>query len=275
MKHGYTAGQCVFLDMEIFRRGVRSIGQHMLLYNRAQPPSNWANFDTCLSINNLRGHDAYASRFRLKYPFATIHFLLPVVSKVKPVEIATSAITPLLFTDGTWMNLLGYTENSLSWLRYLRAGDNDNPLRPVFLNQELSLYSLMEGMDDFLRQRHAISVPRERGDRIAVTLRGGEGTPHNLAREAGLYTLRADARARGERFLSLLATSTRWEYRPASWTWGGWDLYQFEKQDFASEGVRLNNSTYNVMVLKSPLSLAITSTANVEYTLERPDQMPL
>ncbi|MBI3616506.1 MAG: hypothetical protein HY211_08355 [Candidatus Omnitrophica bacterium] len=34
LQKGLSAKKCVFLDMEIFRPDVRSVGQHMLLYNK-------------------------------------------------------------------------------------------------------------------------------------------------------------------------------------------------------------------------------------------------
>src|SRR3990167_1718712 len=40
VRKGVSAKACVFLDSEISRAGVRSIGQHMLLYNRNRIPPN-------------------------------------------------------------------------------------------------------------------------------------------------------------------------------------------------------------------------------------------
>jgi hypothetical protein len=161
LQKGFSARDCVFLDMEVFRGEVRSVGQHMLLYNKRQVPENWHGFDNCLAPNNLRGYDA-SHDFGLKYPFGTIHLLIPLVSAVKKIHVPTSALTPLLFTDGTWMNLLGYTENSLNWIQFLLADSPDNPLHQVFLNDHYTLHSLMVAMDQFLRKRDAIDVIRNK-----------------------------------------------------------------------------------------------------------------
>src|SRR3989344_6543550 len=169
LEKGFRPEDCIFLDMEIFRKGIRSVGQHMVMFNKEYLPKNWNNFDDCVSINNIRNHDGYHD-FRLKYPFGTIHFLIGVLGSKQTIDILQSAISPLLFTDGTWMNLLGYTENSLSWLKYLRAEEENTPLNAVFLNKHYSLHELMLTMNDFLRERDAISIPRERGDRVAITL---------------------------------------------------------------------------------------------------------
>ncbi|MBI4672890.1 MAG: hypothetical protein HY741_14645 [Chloroflexi bacterium] len=109
LEEGLRAEECIFLDMEVFRNPIRSVGQHMLLYNRNQIPANWNHFSNCLSPNNLRNYDG-THDFRLNYPFGTIHILIGILWLAAKLVVPQSAITPLLFTDGTWMNLLGYTE---------------------------------------------------------------------------------------------------------------------------------------------------------------------
>ena len=273
LEKGFKPKDCIFLDMEVFRKGIRSVGQHMVMFNKGQLPENWKNFDDCASINNIRGHDGYHD-FRLKYPFGTIHFLIGVLGTKQKIEIPKSAIAPLLFTDGTWMNLLSYTENSLSWLKYLRADEEGAPLNEVFLNKHYSLHELMLTMNDFLRERDAISIPRERGDRVTITLRGGEGTPHNLTiEEENFYLLNEDAKRRAERFLRLLSRLTGWKYEEKSWSWSRWQLSQFTKGDFVGAKIRLSNRTFDEFIAKNPLSFAMTSTQNIEYTLEGPDKM--
>ena len=75
LQKGFCPKDCVFLDMEVFRKEIRSVGQHMIMFNKDRLPANWSNFNNCVSINNIRGHDGYHT-FRLKYPFETIHFFL-------------------------------------------------------------------------------------------------------------------------------------------------------------------------------------------------------
>ncbi len=273
LEQGLAAKDCVFLDMELFRSSIKSVGQHMLLYNRRQMPPNWNGLAECLAPNNLRQYDAH-NDFRLKYPFGTIHLLIGILGSIRNIPIPKSAITPLLFTDGTWMNLLQYTENSLNWIGFLQADNPSNPLHQVFLNDHYSLHALMVAMDQFLRRRDQISIPRERGDRIAITMRGGEGTPHNLEKNDAAFDLKVDAKRRGEAFINLLTELTEWRYQPADWAWGNWNLYQFTKEDLASRKVRLNGKTFAAIMERNPLSLAITSTQNVEYTIESPDRLP-
>ena len=268
---GFYDGKIMVLEKGFKPKG--SVGQHMVMFNKGRLSENWKNFDDCASINNIRGHDGYHD-FRLKYPFGTIHFLIGVLGTKQKIETPKSAIAPLLFTDGTWMNLLGYTENSLSWLKYLRADEESTPLNEVFLNKHYSLHELMLTMNDFLRERDAISIPRERGDRVTITLRGGEGTPHNLViEEENFYLLNEDAKKRAERFLRLLSKLTGWKYEEKSWSWNRWQLSQFTKGDFVGAEIRLSNRTFDEFIAKNPLSFAMTSTQNIEYTLDGPDKM--
>jgi hypothetical protein len=274
LEDGYKASDCIFLDTEILRQVSRSIGQHIVLFNRNVLPDNRDNYDDCLSINNIRGYDGI-HEFRIKYPFGTVHFLIGVLGTVQNIHIPKSAIAPLLFTDGTWMNLVRYTENSLNWLKYLRANEQGTPLNETFLNKHYSNYELMVAMDEFLRKRDKISVARERGDRVTITIRGGGGSPHNLVGGVqGLYDFGDDARDRAEKFLNLLASLTGWGYRQDYWSWRNWRVSHFSKSDFTSTKTALNTKNFNeLMKTKNPLSLAMTSGQNIEYTVETPDKM--
>lgn len=86
LKKGFEAKDCVFLDMEIFRKEFKSIGQHMLLYNKRRKPANWFNFDNCIQPNNLREYDA-KKNFRLKYPLATVHLLLGILGYKLKIKV--------------------------------------------------------------------------------------------------------------------------------------------------------------------------------------------
>ncbi len=244
----------------------------MLLYNKNLLPNAWDNFDQCLSINNFRNHDGYHD-FRLKYPFATIHFLIGILDSKSSIEIPVSAITPLIFTDGTYHNLFRYTENSLSWLRYLQADEPSSALHKLFFKERYSFSELMIEMDKFWRIRDEISVSRERGDRTALTLRGAEGDPHNLEKRGDVLFLKDEPKQRAEKFIALLSKLTLWEYKKNDWTWGNWKVFRFSKKDFSGSKTRLNNKSFASLLKKRPLSFAMTSGQNYEYTLERPDRV--
>src|SRR3989338_8636574 len=67
LEKGFKPKDCVFLDMEIFRPTVRSVGQHMVMYDKCKLPSNWSNLSQCISANNLRNFDC-KNDFQKKYP---------------------------------------------------------------------------------------------------------------------------------------------------------------------------------------------------------------
>jgi len=64
---------CIFVDLDIFCKDIKSIGHHMVCYNNEKKPSNWYNYENCIQPNNFRSFDCKNS-FHKKYPFATIHF---------------------------------------------------------------------------------------------------------------------------------------------------------------------------------------------------------
>lgn len=259
-----TPSACVFLDMEIFRTGVRSVGQHMLIFNKRHLPEMWHQFDACFSINNYRGYDA-TKEFSLKYPFGTIHFLLATLHSSAPITLADTAVAPLLFVDGTYHNLFRYTENSLDWLRYLHVTSAKSPLHRLFMQDEHTIHRLMSLMDRFWEARDKLSVPGERGDRIAITRRGGSGEPHNLVPTSrGCFNFDEGAKQRGEAFIRLLADATGWKYKPSHWVLEAWRLVVFEKE----QAEKLTISRFEELIASEPLSFAITGQRRLEYTLD-------
>lgn len=96
--------------MDVYNKNIKSIGHHMVCYNKNKLPNNWYNYDNCIQINNLRNFDK-TKDFQRKYPFATIHFLLALLSNVK---------------------------------------EKDNILNPIFCGNH-SFLTIMEKINDFLR----------------------------------------------------------------------------------------------------------------------------
>lgn len=268
LENEVSAHECIFLDMEIFRRNIRSIGHHMVLYNRNEIPENWHNFDNCIQPNNMRNYDS-CHDFRLKYPLATIHLLMGIVGSRLQIRTPETAICPLLFTDGTFNVLFKYPENVLNWLRFLRAGEEGNPLRDIFENERYSVFSLMQAMDDFFRRRDEISISGERGDKLKIS--DTIGNPYNINSIGDAYEVDQGAVNRIEQFIEMLATLIGWGYNAESWTWTNLRLYEFTKGSFDQDGLRLNGQNYQALIARSPLSWAMTSGQNLEYTIEEPD----
>lgn len=263
---GTNAQDCVFLDMEIFRENIRSIGHHMVLYNKNDKPNNWPNFSNCIQPNIFRDYDQ-CHDFRLKYPLATIHLLVGIVGSKIKLSIPESAICPLFFTDGTFNVLFSYPENVLNWLGYLNAHEEPNPLKFIFENEKYSTFTLMRAMDEFFRQRDEISAKNERGDRLRISTK--DGVPFNIVKAGKYYSLKEDTTERIVRFIKLLSGQTGWEYDNKNWAWHDLKLYKFRKGIIEN----LNNKKYLALMKKSPLSVAMTRGKTIEFTLEAPDKI--
>ncbi len=270
LQNGISATECVFLDTEIFRKNIRSVGHHIVLYNSNKIPESWDNFDNCIQTNNMRSHDGLHT-FRLKYPLATIHLLIGILGSRIKVEIPPSAICALLFTDGVYQVLFKYPENVLNWLQYLRANEKGSSLYIVFGNERYSVFGLMQAMNEFFRKRDKISIRGERGDLLRVS--DTDGSPCNIAATGDTYGIDQDAVRRVEQFIKLLEELTAWDYKQDSWAWTNMDLYRFTKRSFKQDELRVNGQNFQDMVRRNPLSWAMTENTNIEYTLEEPDRI--
>jgi len=124
-------------------------------------------------------------------------------------------------------------------------------------------------MYNFYRERDAISITNERGDRLRIST--DDGSPFNLVSDGGGFSLKPEARGRIERFVRLIGGLTGWEYKPDQWTcWEALNAYRFTKES----DDRLKGSAFNKILAQNPLSLAITAQKQIEYTLESPDRLP-
>jgi hypothetical protein len=271
LKDGISVKDCVFLDMEIFRKSIISVGHHMVLYNKRKKPTNWFNFDNCIQPNNMRNYDG-KNNFRLKYPLASIHLLIGILGSKMDISVPESALCPLYFVDGTFNVLFKYPENVLNWLHFLRADELENPLHKIFENEKYTIIGLMRAMDSFFRERDKISITNQRGDRMRIS--DTDGKPINLEKDdTDTYKIDNDAKDRIIRFLSLLSKLTGWKYNESYWNWNNFKLYKFTKLDFKGDKKSVCNKNYDLFILQNPLSWAMTTGQNIEYTLEKPDKL--
>lgn len=257
VEQGINPKNCVFLDMEIYRKGVKSIGQHMIMYDKKNPIVGWDNFNDCISANNIREYD-FKSDFKLKYPLGTIHILMAIVSKNLKVPIKKSAIAPLLYTDGTFKNQFNYPENCLSWLEFFDTS-NGNPLGDVFMNEHYSVYELMVELKDLFSEINKIGGGKRGGDKIKLSNSGG-----NLVNiDNDNNTINTNTKNQAELFISMLSNKTGWIFKKPLWSWGPYSIKKFKKGN-----IKPGKARYLELLNKSPLSLAIISRNSIEYTLD-------
>lgn len=260
LDRNFSAKDCVFLDMEIFRKEIKSVGHHMVQFNKNKQPSNWDNYENCIQPNNLRDYDGYHD-FRLKYPLATIHLLIGIIGSKIKFTIPKSAICPLLYVDGVFKNLFGYPENCIDWLRYLRTEAGQNKLNDIFFNEHYSIYNLMLALKDFFIRISEISDGRNGNDKIKISNTKGELV--NLKISDGLCELSEEEKKKAERFLEILSALTGWNYKKQSWQWANFKIYHFSKY-----AIKPNNKNFEAMIAKKPISWAMTSGLAIEYTTD-------
>lgn len=88
-----------------------------------------------------------------------------------------------------------------------------------------------------------------------------------------MYDIDPNARERIIKFIKILSDTTEWEYKEDSWLWNDLKLYTFTKTDFTKQKLTLTTTNFNNFINTNPLSWAMTSGANIEYTTEAPDKM--
>ncbi len=262
----------IFLDMEIYRQHVKSVGHHMVQINKNRRPSSWNNHNNCLQPNNLRNYDGKHD-FRLKYPLATIHLLLGIIGTQYEINIPTSAIAPLFFTDGTFNVLYSYPENVLNWLHYLGIENQSSPLRKVFMHEHFSVYEQIRVMDEFFRKRDLLNKPGERGDKFAISESNGQFK--NIEKQSnGNFRITNEEQRKVKGFIKLLSDTTTWEFNETQWTFEDLKYYKFSKSSFDKMNWTVSDRDFFKLMELNPLSWAMTSGQNIEYTLEEPDVLP-
>lgn len=272
----FVSKDVVFLDGEIFRKGARSMGHHMVCLNNKKRQLLSDGFANCIQPNLMRNYDG-KHHFRLKYPLATIHMLVSIIAYADkdtdhPVCLSKEAVSPLFFTDGVFNVLFSYPENVLNWFHYLRIGENWNPLKNIFENS-MSVFETMQMMDEFFRMRDSISVGSERGDRLKISDKRGE--PYNIeGLGSGSVHINEDAAQRIKEFCSLVGGLTGWQFVENQWQcWQGLKYYKFTKSSFKSDARKMTVAAFEDFILNiKPLSWAQTSTTDIEYTKEHPDK---
>jgi len=122
----------VFLDHDIYRSNLDSIGHHMLQWSGDTPIPLHSAGRASLNPNLLRGFTK--KEFNRKYPFGTFHFLLAcssawgILGDFDPDDETT---TLLLHIDSSFESGIKYQDNVLDWLEWLGGSERGSPLYPI------------------------------------------------------------------------------------------------------------------------------------------------
>jgi len=126
------ATNMVFLDHDVYRSRIGSIGHHLLQWSPETPIPLHTQGRASLNPNLLRG--ITKKEFGRKYPFGTFHFLLACSSAwgllkgFTPDDLVTAL---LLHIDSSFINAMNYQDNALDWLNWLGGSEEHSPLNPI------------------------------------------------------------------------------------------------------------------------------------------------
>lgn len=282
-KSGVDFNECIFLDVEINRRGVGSIGNHLVEFNRNLVINN-NNFGECIQPNILRGFDGKTA-FQRKYPFGTIHLLLGILQESGVIKnLPEDAISPLLFADGVGNNLFGYPENCLDWINYLKINQDSHILNKFLCENDLNFYQIMQYLKRFFAMRDSFNASgyfdgtnfvqggnnKRTGHKIKIT--NGQGAQINLVNNGSNFDIHSSEAQRVQGFIREVARMMGWQYLDGKWNWSNLNLKVLQKAmlsgDSPTASMRLNNQTYKALFDRNPFSLAMTASNRIEYTIE-------
>ncbi len=250
-----------FVDIEILRPNIKSIGHHILLYNADNPHSLIKKIDNvCIQPNNWRKMD-FKNNFSQKYPFGTFHLLLSILYYLNPKNSAfkfnpEKAIVPSIYLDGVFKNLFNYPENCLDWLKYMTEDDPNHPFE-ILLSHPTTPKDLMNLMGKFFDTLN-----------IIWTTQGKRGKGKiKLDKDISNQYLNKDVGQELIQYLDYLAQQYGYFFDKSLWPVISSELniIKFNKKISAT-----TQSIYTNTLNKKPLSFAITSKARdgFEYTLD-------
>lgn len=260
LKKGVRAEDCVFLDTEIYRPNIKSVGHHISLFRNNNTEINLDNFKNCLNPNSLRRR-TLKEKFSLKYPMGTIHLLLCIVGEKMEITCPSGSFFVILQADGTINRFLDkYSENLYDWLLYLGIESPKNTLNKI-IRKEINLIDLCRDYVLYVRK-----YVRGKKDKIPIS---EKGVVKEISFNPNKTAFSDTCIQSTVEYLEFLSESTGWIFDKSKWTFDDFRLYEFTKK-IVKPGVR----TFNTAVQENFLSLAITANNSMEYTLEQPDKLP-
>lgn len=260
LKKGLKAEDCVFLDTEIRRPNIKSVGHHISLFRRKDSEEILEGYKNCLNPNNLRGK-TLKEGFSGKYPMGTIHLLISIVSQSREINFSNDSFFVILQADGTINRFLDrYSENLNDWLGYLGVSENGHILNKI-LSKETTLLKINNEYVDYIRR-----FVKEKKDKIPISEKGslvfGSFSENKESFSPNCILIM-------EEYLNFLSRETEWIYKKEDWQKDNFKLYEFTKKT-VRPGVR----SYQAALGENFLSLAITASTDMDYTLENPNTLP-
>ena len=117
----------------------------------------------------------------------------------------------------------------------------------------------MIALSELFGELRLITGGKRGGDKIKLS-NGNGGLIHFDGKSR---TIERETVEQAEKFLYLLANKTGWEYTPDNWSWRNLSPFYLKKG-----AIRPSQGRYDELMKKNPISLAMTSTLGIEYTLD-------
>ncbi|MBL6848116.1 MAG: hypothetical protein ISQ83_07210 [Alphaproteobacteria bacterium] len=259
---------CIFLDMEIAISSIKSVGQHLVVpYQDIYKEFGHGAFENCLSPNQIRGYDK--KFFRLKFPMATVHFLISILHYNCEIKLSERAIYPLLFTDGLFNVLFSYPENVADWFNFLKINSKDNPLNIFFYQNKNTITHIMKGMQGFFDKRDECGGNKKigRGDKLIISNKNGDHI--NLSKSSNFYNIDEENTKNIKKFIKIICDEFEWEFNENDFVFNDFNLIKFEKDSLNSTDNNKKNLTKeNVKEIykKKIFSSAQTAGSTFEFT---------
>lgn len=252
-----------FVDIEILRENIKSVGHHILLYNAKEKNLFIDKIkNTCMQPNNWRNKDV-KNNFEEKYPFGTFHLLISILyyldsqSKVFNFD-SSKAVIPAIYVDGVFKNLFNYPENCLDWLKYLADNNKNHPLEKL-LGHPTTPKDLMLLMSKFFDDMNDIWATKQKRSRGKIS----------LSKDIDGQTQRIKQNIVDDftKYLEYLAQQFNYKFSTKDWAVvnNKLNILKFDKEIKA-----VSKGEYVKLINKKPLNFAVTSKSRkgLEYTLD-------
>jgi len=123
---------CVFVDIDINRNHIPSVGHHILKYSATdQTPGHERN-----SLNPNIERNMYAKdRWKQKYPLGTVHLLIALYAHAGfsiPLPCADDYLNLLWHADSAAINTARYFDNVMDWLATLLPQGTSSPIHHLY-----------------------------------------------------------------------------------------------------------------------------------------------
>jgi hypothetical protein len=146
--------EAAFIDVEVLRPDVRSIGNHLIAHD-AEDAENLERQYPGLANPNLWRGIYFQPDFPRKYPFGTLPLLVCALAARNLAEFDRQHLGPIYYADSGLENAVVYKDNALDWLRAMGAEDPTSALAP--LCKVISRRTVFEGLEALSKVQALVS----------------------------------------------------------------------------------------------------------------------